>query len=119
MEVRKGEALLFISRVLTHNAVDIQGGVRHILDAFVHQNVLLWKDRKHQELTGYGREGPPGKKRKVEKGKEKAPQTEEGAASEDPEGPEGMDGEDIEWEEEHLYPIGTEEVAGDEDSDSD
>ena len=41
VEVRKVEALLFISRVLTHNAVDIQGGVRHILDAFVHQNVLL------------------------------------------------------------------------------
>jgi hypothetical protein len=47
VEVKKGEAILFLPRILTHNAVDIQGGVRHVLDAFVHQNVLLWKDKKH------------------------------------------------------------------------
>ena len=71
VEVKKGDAILFLPRVITHNAVDIQGGVRNVVDAFVHQAPLLWKDKMHRELTGYGREERPGKKQKLRKGKEK------------------------------------------------
>ncbi|KAI9783264.1 MAG: hypothetical protein M1839_004104 [Geoglossum umbratile] len=43
--------------ILTHNSVDIEGGARSMLDCFMHQAPLIWKDRKHQELTGLGRKG--------------------------------------------------------------
>jgi hypothetical protein len=45
VEVQKGEAIFFMPRILTYNTVDIQGGVRNVVDAFVHKNVLIWKDR--------------------------------------------------------------------------
>jgi hypothetical protein len=41
VEVKKGEAIFFMPRILTHNAVDIQGGVRNVVDAFVHENILI------------------------------------------------------------------------------
>ncbi|KAI9768580.1 MAG: hypothetical protein M1840_004777 [Geoglossum simile] len=66
------DAILFLGRILTHNSVDIQGGARSMVDAFVHQAPLIWKDRQHKELTGYGRKGKSGKARKEGKGKEKA-----------------------------------------------
>ncbi|KAH0541589.1 hypothetical protein FGG08_003937 [Glutinoglossum americanum] len=66
------DAILFLGRILTHNSVDIQGGTRSMVDAFVHQAPLIWKDRQHKELTGYGRKGKSGKARKEGKGKEKA-----------------------------------------------
>jgi hypothetical protein len=59
IEVKPGDAITFLGRLLTHNAVDIQGGIRNIVDAFVHQAPLSWKDVQHKKLTGYGREGPP------------------------------------------------------------
>ncbi|KAI9767340.1 MAG: hypothetical protein M1840_005749 [Geoglossum simile] len=66
VEVQKGEAIFFILRILTHNATDIQGGVRNVVDAFVHENVLIWKDRQHEKATGYLRGGPKRKRRKIE-----------------------------------------------------
>ncbi|KAH0533738.1 hypothetical protein GP486_008967 [Trichoglossum hirsutum] len=114
VEVKKGEAILFLPRILTHSAVDIQGGARHVVDAFVHQAVLIWKDRKHKELTGYLRGGPKKKRRKLDigkgKGKDPAPEAEEAF--------EGEDISDTEWEEEALYPReALEEVGGEEESD--
>jgi hypothetical protein len=64
VEVQKGEAIFFMPRILTHNAVDIQGGVRNMVDAFVHENVLIWKDRQREKVTGYLRGGPRRKRRK-------------------------------------------------------
>ena len=94
VEVKKGDAILFLPRVITHNAVDVQGGVRNVVDAFVHQAPLLWKDKMHRELTGYGREGRPGKKQKLGKGKEKEiPAKEE----------EDEEAYDTEWELGALY----------------
>src|SRR3954454_14428376 len=57
VEVKKGEAIFFLPRIMTHNAVDIQGGIRNVVDAFVHENVLIWKDRQHKKATGYLRGG--------------------------------------------------------------
>ena len=54
VEVKPGDTILFLPRVITYNVVDIQGGVRNIVDTFVHQALLYWKDTKHKELTGYG-----------------------------------------------------------------
>lgn len=44
-----------MGRVIAHNTVDIQGGVRNMVNCFVHETPLIWKDRKHEELTGYDR----------------------------------------------------------------
>jgi hypothetical protein len=66
VEVQKGEAIFFMPRILTHNVVDIQEGVRNVVDAFVHENVLIWKDRQHEKVTGYLRGGPKRKRRKIE-----------------------------------------------------
>jgi hypothetical protein len=52
VEVQKGEVIFFLPRIITHNAVDVQGGVRNVVDAFVHENVLIWKDRQQEEVTG-------------------------------------------------------------------
>ncbi|KAH0552938.1 hypothetical protein GP486_006864 [Trichoglossum hirsutum] len=65
VEVQKEEAIFFMPRILTHNAVDIQGGARNVVDAFVHENVLSWKDRQHEKATGYLRGGPKRKRRKL------------------------------------------------------
>src|SRR5579862_643380 len=48
------------------------GGAKGMVDAFVHQESLIWKDRKHKESTRYGRKGKPGKEEKGKwKGKRK------------------------------------------------
>jgi hypothetical protein len=65
VEVQKGEAIFFMPRILTHNAVNIQGGVRNVVDAFVHENVLIWKDRQHEKAMGYLRGGLRRKRRKL------------------------------------------------------
>ncbi|KAI9775358.1 MAG: hypothetical protein M1839_001274 [Geoglossum umbratile] len=67
---KPGDAILFLGRILIHNSVDIQGGARSMLDCFTHQAPLIWKDRKHQELTELGRKGKPGAERKG-KGKQR------------------------------------------------
>ena len=46
-------------RVLTHNAVDIQGGARNIVDAFVHPDSLSWKDKEQVRRMGFNRQGKP------------------------------------------------------------
>jgi hypothetical protein len=117
VKVKKEETILFFSRIFTHNAVDIQGGIRHVLDTFIHQNMLLWKDNKHRELTSYRRKGLPEKKRKINKDKGKKLQTAGEAASEAPIEPKDWGGEDIEWEKEFLYPMEAQEVAGDKEAD--
>jgi hypothetical protein len=65
VEVQKGEAIFFMPRILTHNVVDIQGGVRNVVDAFVHKNVLIWKDRQREKAMGYLRGGSRRKRRKL------------------------------------------------------
>jgi hypothetical protein len=56
---------MFLGRILAYNAVDTQEKVCNIVDAFVHQAPLMWKDKKHKELTGYGQEGIPVKRKDV------------------------------------------------------
>jgi hypothetical protein len=41
VELQKGEAIFFLPRIMTHNTVDVQGGVRNVVDTFVHENVLI------------------------------------------------------------------------------
>jgi hypothetical protein len=65
VEVKKGEAIFFLPRIITHNAVDVQGGVRNVVDAFVHENVLIWKDRQQEKITGEHRGGPRRKRRRL------------------------------------------------------
>jgi hypothetical protein len=57
LETRPGDAVFFISRTITHSTVDIRDGVRNIINCFVHETPLSWKDRKHKELTEYDRIG--------------------------------------------------------------
>ena len=40
MELQKGEAIFFLPRIMTYNAVDVQEGVRNVVDAFVNENIL-------------------------------------------------------------------------------
>ncbi|KAI9748902.1 MAG: hypothetical protein M4579_007079, partial [Chaenotheca gracillima] len=46
IEIVPGDAILFLGRLFTHNAIDIQGGSRNIVDAFTHLTTLTWVDRK-------------------------------------------------------------------------
>ncbi|KAI9868852.1 MAG: hypothetical protein M1813_004703 [Trichoglossum hirsutum] len=110
VEVKKGEAIFFLSRILTHNAVDTQGGVRNVVDAFMHQSLLIWKDRGQEKVTGYLRGGPRVKRRKLEEGERIATST----AREDEEDEE----DDTEWEMDALYSARVvEQVEGEEESD--
>ncbi|KAI9781520.1 MAG: hypothetical protein M1839_005935 [Geoglossum umbratile] len=58
LEVKPGDAVLFLGRVLIHNAVDIQGGARSVVDCFTHEDPLTWTDRKQEELAELGEEEP-------------------------------------------------------------
>jgi hypothetical protein len=49
---------MFLSKILTHNAMEIQGGIRNIVNTFVYQVPLKWKHRKHKEKTRFKRKGP-------------------------------------------------------------
>ncbi|KAI9781523.1 MAG: hypothetical protein M1839_005938 [Geoglossum umbratile] len=60
VEIRPGDAVVFLNRVLMHNAVDIQGGARSMVDCFIYENPLKWKDRKQEELAELGGEGESG-----------------------------------------------------------
>jgi hypothetical protein len=66
VEVQRGEAILFLPRIMTHNTVDVQGGVRNVVDAFVHENVLSWKDKQHEKATGNSKRGSRRKRRKLD-----------------------------------------------------
>ncbi|KAI9772246.1 MAG: hypothetical protein M1840_000995 [Geoglossum simile] len=70
LELLPGDAILFLGRIITHNTVDIQGGVRNLVNCFVHQTPLSWKDKKVEELTSSKRRGGPGKYDKKGKGKQ-------------------------------------------------
>jgi hypothetical protein len=78
VEVKPGDAIFFLSRMITHNAVDIQGGVRNIIDVFVHQAPLKWKDDQLQNLTGYQRK----ERRRKGKGKQQDSGSSEGKGKE-------------------------------------
>ena len=72
VELLPGDAIFFLSRIIHHSSVNVQGRIRNLVNCFVHQNLLSWKDKKHKELTGYGHEGKLDKKtKKVKQGKEK------------------------------------------------
>jgi hypothetical protein len=73
-ENKPGDAILFLGRSITHNSVEIQGGARSMLDAFVHQDPLIWKNRQHKALTACGRKGKPGTAKKEKKWKGKGKQ---------------------------------------------
>ena len=74
IENKSGDAIMFLGRILTYNSVEIQGGARSMLDAFVHQVPLKWKDEQLEALTGYKRRRELGiaKKETKEKGKQPA-----------------------------------------------
>jgi len=114
-----GDAIFFLGRILIHNTVDIQGGVRNIVDAFVHQTPLSWKDKMHKELTRYGRKGKSRKKIRNEEGrrKRKREQIEEEEEEERTEEIEkAKEGKelDTEWEIDNMY-TGEVEEAGESD----
>ncbi|KAI9750747.1 MAG: hypothetical protein M1815_001605 [Lichina confinis] len=48
LEVRKGDAVLFLGRILSHNAVGISGGARrrNIVDCFIHESLFQDGDAK-------------------------------------------------------------------------
>jgi hypothetical protein len=57
LETRPGDTVFFISRTITYSTVDIRGGVRNMINCFVHETPLSWKDRKHKELIRYDQVG--------------------------------------------------------------
>src|SRR5579862_4764721 len=65
IEGQKGKAIFFLLRIITHNTVDVQGGVRNVVNAFVHENVLIWKDRQQERVTEEHRGGPKKKRRRL------------------------------------------------------
>jgi hypothetical protein len=65
IEMKPGDVIMFLGQAIAHNAVDIQGGVRNIVDASVHQAPLMWKDKKHKEKTGFGRKGSLGEAKEL------------------------------------------------------
>src|SRR5579862_1999604 len=72
VELLPGNAIFFLNRIIHHSSIDVQQEIRNLVNCFVHQNPLSWKDKKHKELTGYGHEGKLDKKtKKVKQGKEK------------------------------------------------
>ncbi|KAI9765375.1 MAG: hypothetical protein M1840_007455 [Geoglossum simile] len=118
VEVKKGEALFFLPRILTHNAVDVQGGVRNVVDAFVHENVLSWKDKQHKRVTGYLRGGPRRKRRKLGLGELRARNMGESSAGGAEKAPESIQREetsDTEGKMEALYHRGVEEDTEEEE----
>lgn len=42
IEFQPGDAVLFLGRLFTHNAADIQGGERNIVNCFTHSTVFTW-----------------------------------------------------------------------------
>jgi hypothetical protein len=118
VEVQKGEAILFLPRIMTHNAVDVQGGVRNVVDAFVHENVLIWKDRQQARVTGEHRGGPKRKRRKLGLGKLRARTTGESSSGKAKEAPECIQDEGnsgTEGEMEALYHKGAQKESGEEE----
>ncbi|KAH0537227.1 hypothetical protein FGG08_005969 [Glutinoglossum americanum] len=84
MEIKLEDAVFFMGRIIMHNMMEIEGGIRNVLDIFAYQNSLIWKNRKHKKLTGYGRKGKPGKERK-NKGKQKQVKDDDAVELEKPE----------------------------------
>ena len=119
VEVKKGEALFFLPRILTHNVVDIQGGVRNVVNAFVHKNVLSWKDKQHKRVTGYLRGGLRRKRRKLELEELRARNMGEsstGGAGKAPESIQEEETSNTEGEMEALYHRGVEEDTEEEEN---
>jgi hypothetical protein len=97
----------------------LQGGVRNVVDAFVHENVLIWKERQHEKTTGYLRGGPRRKRRKLELEELRARNTRESSLGGAGKALESMQDEgtsETEGEMEALYHRGAlEEVEEEED----
>ena len=64
VEVQKREIVYFLNRIINHNAVNVQGEIRNVVDAFVHKNVLIWKDKQQERVTREHK-GEPKKKRRI------------------------------------------------------
>ncbi|KAH0556863.1 hypothetical protein GP486_005351 [Trichoglossum hirsutum] len=93
-------------------------GVRNVVDAFMHQTMLKWKDDKHKALTGYERKGHLKKKSKSILFKKRKEQVEEEEAEEEEVEEGEVEVQDTEWEIEALYPAEAPEGAeGETDSD--
>ena len=92
-----------------------------IVDAFVHENVLSWKDRQHEKATGYLRGGLKRKRKKLELEKLRARTTREpfsAGAGKVPEHAQDEGDSETEREMEALYHRGAlEEIRKEEDED--
>jgi hypothetical protein len=108
VEVQKGEAILFLPRIMTHNIIDVQGGIRNVVDAFVHENVLIWKDWQHKKVIGHLRGGLRRKRRKLGLGRPSGESTSEGVGKA-PEYAQDEETIDTEEEMETLYHKGLQE----------
>jgi len=118
VEIQKGEAIFFLPRIITHNAVDVQGGVRNVVDAFVHENVLIWKDRQQARATGDHRGGPRRKRRKLgleELRARNSVESSSGRAGEVPEDTQDGGDSGTEGEMGALYHKGAQEESGEEE----
>ncbi|KAI9761065.1 MAG: hypothetical protein M1840_002033 [Geoglossum simile] len=116
VEVQKGEAIFFLPRIMTHNAVEVQGGVRNVVDAFVHENVLIWKDRQQEEVTGEYR-GHKKKRRKLgleELRTRNSGESSSGGIGKAPEGTQNGGDSGTEGEMEALYHKNAQEKLGEE-----
>ena len=119
VEVQKGEAIFFLPRIITHNAVDVQGGVRNVVDAFVHENVLIWKDRQHEKATGYLRGGPKRKRRKIELEDLRTRVTKESSSEGIGKAPENIQEGDISGTDKEMETLYHREVLEEEEEDED
>ena len=104
-------------RIMTYNAVDVQGDIRNVVDAFVHENVLIWKDWQHEKATRYLRGGPKRKRRKLGLGRPQG-ESASGGTGKAPEYAQGEETIDTEGEMEALYHKGAQDEEG-EDEDQD
>ncbi|OBT38905.1 hypothetical protein VE00_10779 [Pseudogymnoascus sp. WSF 3629] len=52
IELQPGDAVLFFGRLFTHNAINIVGGERNVVDAFCHSNIFSWHAKQRQQGEG-------------------------------------------------------------------
>ncbi|KAI9857279.1 MAG: hypothetical protein M1813_008317 [Trichoglossum hirsutum] len=98
----------------TELGINTQRGVRNVVDAFMHQSLLIWKDRGQEKVTEYLRGGPRVKRRKLSKGEEVATSTAREEFRED----EKDEEDDTAWEMDALYPAEVvEQAEGEKESD--
>jgi hypothetical protein len=54
VEIQPGDAIFFLGRLFTHNAIDIEGASRNIVDIFSHITIINWHEKQKRNKSGEG-----------------------------------------------------------------